>query len=580
MHIMKKKCTELVLGGLFCLLISCTYHHSTPIQGTDSDSIYTLEYIVKIHIKEPQRALGLIDTAFMRGFFRDYQADELRAVVYQAGLNDLHRAMEYCLRIYQLDSIRLIPSRNVSLLRRMCGISYGLGNYGDCIRYATEGIPVAQSLGKPNTEGLFLFDIGQSMMRLGQKKEAWEYMERSVATLEKAEDTRALPYLSYFYGTQMSFLIENKEIAKAIEVGEKRKELIARIEKECRTPQQYVDQQYGYLYSKLAYLYVLSGDRQKADGYAADFLKTEFSQSSEGISELLNYYKETSQYQKMIGVCNKMYLLPQGQDTISLSFVAGLQHWETAHEKLGNMKAALTLQKRIGVIEDSLFQRERQDKALKLATIYRTHEKDIQLKESEAKLQRNRILGGTLAGLLLIMGVLLWNSYRHSRIASRKNKVLVRQLNKLDSCQAQLNAANERIRLLSVRVKQERVGEPVATPENEINRQLFERLESIMEKEKLYLQPKLSREDVMQCLHIGKARLAQIIQENTEGGNLNIYLTNLRLNHALHLLRTRPDYTIQAIAEDSGIANIRTFQRLFKERLGMTPMEYRRAVHL
>ena len=46
------------------------------------------------------------------------------------------------------------------IFKAYCGISYELGNYGDCIRYATEGAPVAQSLGKPNAEGLFLFDIG------------------------------------------------------------------------------------------------------------------------------------------------------------------------------------------------------------------------------------------------------------------------------------------------------------------------------------------------------------------------------------------------------------------------------------
>lgn len=38
-------------------------------------------------------------------------------------------------------------------------------------------------------------------------------------------------------------------------------------------------------------------------------------------------------------------------------------------------------------------------------------------------------------------------------------------------------------------------------------------------------------------------------------------------------------YATEGIAEESGITNIRTIQRLFQLKTGMTPTEYRNAIH-
>ena len=45
---------------------------------------------------------------------------------------------------------------------------------------------------------------------------------------------------------------------------------------------------------------------------------------------------------------------------------------------------------------------------------------------------------------------------------------------------------------------------------------------------------------------------------------------------ALRLLREKPQWSIAAVAEESGIGNVRTLQRRIQEVVGMTPVEYRR----
>ena len=54
------------------------------------------------------------------------------------------------------------------------------------------------------------------------------------------------------------------------------------------------------------------------------------------------------------------------------------------------------------------------------------------------------------------------------------------------------------------------------------------------------------------------------------------YIDNLRVLGALRMLREKPQWSIAAIAEESGIGNVRTLQRRVQEVVGMTPAEYRR----
>lgn len=54
------------------------------------------------------------------------------------------------------------------------------------------------------------------------------------------------------------------------------------------------------------------------------------------------------------------------------------------------------------------------------------------------------------------------------------------------------------------------------------------------------------------------------------------FLYELRIDHAARMLRNQPEMSIQAIAEDSGFANISNFNRKFKSIKGKTPSTFRR----
>ena len=544
----------------------------------DPDSLYTREYIISIHMKAPHHALGLIDTAVMRKLMPDYQGDDLRAMIYKDVLNDLPRAMEYWEHIYQLDSIKKKPEYHLFILSRMSDATYVMGKYKDCIHYATEGVKIARDLQALGSEGNFLFTIGQSLRDLGEKQQAGEYMDQSIRTAEKSSNPKILPNLSYFYGQRMTYNMEDENFANATVMGEKRLEVIQRMEKEIDCPQGYIDQQHGYVYSKLAYAYAKSGNRQKALKYVTAFFQTDYAASPQGKREILPYYFTSGQYKEMI----RIYDSTAGflyQDTISKDFVKELDTQVEAYRMLKDIKAELNLRRRIEVIKDSLVQRERQDNALKLATLFQTHEKESQIKEAQTESQRLLLIVILMTGLFAAGCTVIFLLYKYTRTILSKNKILVTQIDDLDNYRSQLKEANEKIRILSAGIKKS--SEPAKeeqVEEENMNSLLFKKLETIMEKEKLFLKKDLTREAVLQRLHIDKNRLSQMFQENTESGGLPMYINDFRLKWAIRLLKECPDFTIQAIAEESGFSNVRSFQRIFKEKIKMTPTEYRDAI--
>ena len=84
----------------------------------------------------------------------------------------------------------------------------------------------------------------------------------------------------------------------------------------------------------------------------------------------------------------------------------------------------------------------------------------------------------------------------------------------------------------------------------------------------------ISREMLLKRTCIPKNLFAHIIQKYSDT-NFSGYINSKRLDYSIHLLKDSQTYTVEAIAIDSGFGNVRSFYRIFREKYGMTPSEYR-----
>ncbi len=86
----------------------------------------------------------------------------------------------------------------------------------------------------------------------------------------------------------------------------------------------------------------------------------------------------------------------------------------------------------------------------------------------------------------------------------------------------------------------------------------------------------LSLESIAKEFCVNKNYISHIFSKKL-GINFRKYLGHLRVEHAANLLRTTDD-KVAIIAKNSGFDSQRTFNRIFYEIFGVTPMDYRKNV--
>lgn len=85
---------------------------------------------------------------------------------------------------------------------------------------------------------------------------------------------------------------------------------------------------------------------------------------------------------------------------------------------------------------------------------------------------------------------------------------------------------------------------------------------------------KLDIDKIAYSLKMGESQLRRTIQEKT-GKSITAHVTQLRMQRAMHLLKSRPDLRIGDVAEYCGFLDVAYFSRVFRQHYGMTPTQAR-----
>lgn len=572
------------------LLAGC--QSTTPSQENEpsspKNSMYTYNYIQSIHITDPQRALGLTDTAEAKGFLPDMKADYLRYMIY-SNKRMYHLAHEYLEKVLKSDSLQTAPpTLEIQIKNEALNIYMLSAEYQKAMQLATEIQDKAKQTGQKRIESDALFQIGTIYREQGLLDKADTYIRQAIQMLENSNNIRELASLSFMYGQQMAHYYYKKEIDKAIEVGEKREKLIDKMAELGGAPSGYVDEQYGFLFSKMAVFYHAKGQKEKAAETFERYNKTQFSQTPNGKGEALNYLILAGKYDEAANCLVQEEEFVSNQDSISNNFIWYLTRKADIAAGLGNCKAALNYKDRILVLTDIIIARDKQDAALELATLYETNQKDAQISEQKAALDRQKIIMFATIGMLLLAGLAIYLIIRHLYTIKRKNRFLAKQIDSQLECREELYQAKTEIERLRQKYENapqeekesESTSEEIETNNgdkeqtNTVRKTLFDKLDRIIEEEKLYLDPDITRERLIKEIHISKNAFAQLIQTYT-GTNFSGYINSKRLEYSIRLLRKYDTYTVEAVAMDSGFSNSRNFYRIFREKFGMTPSEYR-----
>ena len=123
--------------------------------------------------------------------------------------------------------------------------------------------------------------------------------------------------------------------------------------------------------------------------------------------------------------------------------------------------------------------------------------------------------------------------------------------------------------------------EPAAQPIAEVREpskdELFvKRLKEVCEDTKLYTTEDLTREELARAMMLNHSYLTRMLKSAT-GKTFYEYINGLRMQYAEELLRD-PNFPLDAIPLEVGYKHRSTYYRVFGEKFGCTPTEYRAKV--
>lgn len=229
-----------------------------------------------------------------------------------------------------------------------------------------------------------------------------------------------------------------------------------------------------------------------------------------------------------------------------------------AYRKAGRDADALVIADSVSAAIDSALVWQRKSDAAELAVVYQTHERDLRIKDLQFTISLHRLLIITGGIILLLIGYLLWRTYRYNKELRAKNQRLVAEIEQRE------------------REEQQAIEQLKAQPEESLTaqQQLFRRICDLMDSpDHIYTDTSLDRFRLAQVVGTNEHYVSDAISACCNSKSVNGFLNEYRLRYAAHLLATTTE-PVALIAELSGFSRS-SFFRIFSDAYGMSPSEYR-----
>ena len=532
----------------------------TAEEASDADSIYTYDFIKMHFVKEPERCLGLIDTAEMKGTMTQDSCNMMRSYVYNTGMQDRKQGRHYMRLVLDREGLDKTSDVYISTLDAYSTLCMTEGKAEETLNAALEGIELARQRGFKRQEASFYATAG-SAMELQRPGSGEAYLRKAIDIIRSMDDAGAQPKASYYMSLLAQRLGENKKYAEGAQVCRERLAFIDEMEqKGIKMPAGYYEKQRGGAYCILACCEAELGHMDEARRAAESFEKTAYAKTRSGQFNILPYYVKTGNKARVEQLSERQEELRQQDDTISEIYRTLFINKANLYKALGDYRHAFEATTRASVIQDSIMARERDSKAEEYEVIFKTQEAEMALKEKEASERIHLIIIIALV-IIVVLGVLaLW------RIMIDRHRLSERNHDLYATIQQMLEKQKEAEQMLE------------DTPETALSntQQLYQRIVKLMKEQKPYTDSKMNRDSLAQMLGTNYNLLADAIRECANGQSIGDFIEDWRLRYAAQLL-AETNHSIGLVMEMCGFVSRSHFNTIFRQRFKMTPSEYRKA---
>ncbi|WP_418697814.1 helix-turn-helix domain-containing protein [Bacteroides sp.] len=492
-----------------------------------------------------------------------------------------HRALKYYHRALLSDSIRLSDDAYMDQLHRLISTYDCLHNDDKKAHYIDLLLRKADATHNRPMHSIALFNLGKMLYYQGNKSEGYQHMHQAIGEMQQTDYEYKFDNLRYNYNTLLVLQQRDRLYPEALRTLDDLGAIVTRQQQGAPSMEGLDNKELKALYANRAVVLQRLGREQEAEQYYRRFLALGSIHDRDNYL-IVPYLSDRHLYDDIIRMnsAREAFLQQQG-DTVTYHMVTIKRSLGEAYEARGDFRRAATYFRQLALLHDSIKNREQHSAALELAALYDTNEKEILLQQQSGELRERNIWLLSAAGLLLLLAAGLWRTIRYNRIIRRKNHTLMQSINEQMDYKMRWQESRQATEELHRQIEQLQA-EATTTDNTEavsIDREenicVFDRLETLLTEQPIYLDSNFTASDLVQLAGVNRNRLNTILMQYAHC-TAAVYINRLRIEYAACLIREHPRYIISYIAEECGLPNTSTFHRLFRERYGMTPAEYKK----
>ena len=555
-------------------VIGCIRSFKAPaLLPQPSDSLYTARAALKIYGSQPEKALAIIDSALAVGNVSPFRAQFVRAKIYANSLEGLQRdqAIALCEELLNHDSTQVVDKATAANRNDVLDVMMDAcrKNKDDekWLRYAIERAQLSRDQGM-ETESLRMeAEIGAAMTRVGRREEGMIKLEQVIGALEKGGPSvdrmdagivarkRRIVVLDKD-GRYPEIISDAQAILDKLEDYQSRPSTYAedsfRLPPDGQAHTRYCDfyRAQAWSYLATAYCMMTPPDYAKAREYARLVEESDYGKTFSGRWALAQIWKALGQWDKLLAVDDEAERL-LGNDTLNTDYATILKDRADAAKVKGQLPQALSYMDRYSRLQEQLNEQRLRTEAQEYAARYHALEQEQKIREAKVDSARKDAIIIIVAVLLILLTTFTVHSVRQQRAIGEKNRALVRIIGELNS---------------SRKTEQADAAKP--------DKELFELIDGVIRKEKLYTNINLQRQDIVDRFDINRHTLNDLFSAYADGQSFPAYINEMRMQDALRMLENEPDMSIGLIADAVGFTPA-NFRERFKKKFGMTPAEYR-----
>lgn len=541
--------------------------YSTPKEK----EVTLLRKITTIYIDKPKKALQMLDSAEQHRLIPIEEIHNLRAMSYFYGLDNPQKALECANKGYSNAIENVDTLAQLNSLKVLVTVYYMQSHYTEVIIKSNEAIELALKIKDKESVAFFYMALGSAKSEIDNLNDALDYLNKSIEIYQTiVEDSaRWATYDNMLYALtkQVDVYASNRFYDKAVSLIPRCLALLDYLKKSDSATIGLNDIREAELMAACSKAYYGAGETKKAEKCYEKLRLTKYGNTDHGIALAVPYLVNSGQYAEALRCIKiKKKHMQKCHSIVTYYYNKVLLRNEfKCYYNLNMYKEASFSANENMVMADSLRAREKKDYVRTVKKVFADRDIQLQLIKHEQKAETSQIVILLATILVVALGLLLAISIRYNNILRRKDR-------------ANLATMEELRKLYNERTRQHT--DTIAVDENEDDdedRKMFVVIYNEIITRKLYLKPGFSRDDAISIVPMSMKQFSALFQKYSTG--FVSFVNNLRLEHSLELIRSNQEYTIEGIALDSGFSNRQTFHRLFVEKYGMTPTEYKRLLN-